>query len=244
VKWVAKQLGGENENVTVNDVFCACVTAALARQLDYHRKRLSALAEDGTTEELPRHSHMHIALPVHLKGGVVLPGESVGNNLGAFVVRLPGEGDSTESSLSPHQRLLAVHNELATIKKTPIAILSHILAKGLSYSSRVLPSSCIAWLFARSNAGSIAVVSNNRGLPRHVHLGGRRIESMHGFVPLPPGIPVGVVVMSYAGDVSLTVTAEPWAVPDADQFLVWVLDEYLCLLQTAKQQQLESTSFR
>jgi hypothetical protein len=64
---------------------------------------------------------------------------------------------------------------------------------------------------------------------------GRRVESMFGFVPLPPGIPVGVVVSSYAGEMSVTVTAEPWAVPDADRFISWMLEEYLSLVDKAKQ---------
>ncbi len=33
-------------------------------------------------------------------------------------------------------------------------------------------------------------------------------------------------MQSYAGTVSLTVNAKRWAVPDADKFLGWVLDEY------------------
>ena len=231
VKWIAERLGGDGRKLTVNDIFCACITGALARQLDEHRKRIAVLTEDqGNVDVLPTQSHMNIALPVHLKGGIVLPGESVGNNLGGFVVRLPGE-----MSASPQERLLLVHDELASVKGTPAALLSHILAKTLSYSSRVLPANFIAWMYKRSSAGSIAVVSNNRGLPRHVHLGGRRIEAMHGFVPLPPGIPIGVVVMSYAGNVNLTVTAEPWAVPDSDRFLTWVLDEYMNLLMAAKE---------
>jgi phosphoribosylcarboxyaminoimidazole (NCAIR) mutase len=66
-------------------------------------------------------------------------------------------------------------------------------------------------------------------------MGGRRVESIYGFVPLPPGIPVGVVVSSYAGNMALTVTAEPYAIPDADRFMGWVLEEYLSLLNKAKQ---------
>ena len=58
---------------------------------------------------------------------------------------------------------------------------------------------------------------------------------MYGFVPLPPGVPIGVVVMSYAGNVNLTLTAEPWAVPDPDMFLSWILEEYLRLFLLAKQ---------
>jgi hypothetical protein len=37
-------------------------------------------------------------------------------------------------------------------------------------------------------------------------------------------------VSSYNQRVSLSVTAEPWAVPDADQFLEWVSEEYQTLL--------------
>lgn len=233
VKWVAQVLGDGSRSMTVNDVFCSCISAAIARQLNHHRQRMQALTQEQKC--LPPQRHIHLALPVHLKGGVVLPGESVGNNLGAFVVRVPGESTYCGHTMTPEQRCRAVHDELVTIKTTPIALLSHGLAKCLSFSSHVLPKSWIASIFTRANAGSIAVVSNNRGLPVHVHLGGRRIESMYGFVPLPQGIPIGVVVMSYAGRISLTLSAESWAVPDADQFLVWVLDEYLNLLEAAKQ---------
>jgi len=52
------------------------------------------------------------------------------------------------------------------------------------------------------------------------------VHSSAGFLPLPPGLPVGIVVQSYAGVMSLSVTAEKWAVPDADRFLGWMLDEY------------------
>jgi hypothetical protein len=41
-------------------------------------------------------------------------------------------------------------------------------------------------------------------------------------------------VSSYASDLGLTVTAEAWAVPNADLFLQWVLEEYLELVRAAK----------
>ena len=59
------------------------------------------------------------------------------------------------------------------------------------------------------------------------------MESVAGFYPLPPGLPVGVLVQSYGNVVSLSVTAEKWAVPDADQFLKWVLEEYQLLCKEA-----------
>ena len=76
-------------------------------------------------------------------------------------------------------------------------------------------------------------MSNVRGYDRKLHINGMEIQSAVGFLPLPPGIPVGLVVQSYAGTMSLTVTAEKWAVPDADQFLSWVLEEYRRLGEAA-----------
>jgi hypothetical protein len=249
-KWIASVLGGDK--ATINDVFLSCVTVALAKQLAWHRERrnvvqqtrttASASHEHGTdkqehgTDSLPRQRHMHIAVPVHLKGGVILPGESVSNQLGAFCVRLPGEdNDDSDSVLGSAERLQAVHKELASVKRTPAAFLSHWTARALTQSTHILPAAWLPYIFSKASAGAVAVVTNTRGSPDYVHMGGRRVTSIYGFVPLPPGIPVGVVVSSYAGSMGLTVTAEPYAVPDADRFMSWVLEEYLSLLNKAKQ---------
>jgi hypothetical protein len=244
-KWIAAVLGGDK--ATINDVFLSCVTVALAKQLAWHRERRNVLVPqsssnnkhdtDQGTDSLPRQRHMHIAVPVHLKGGVILPGESVSNQLGAFCVRLPGEDsdDNDGSFLGSAERLQAVHKELASVKRTPAAFLSHWTARALTQSTHFLPAAWLPFIFSKASAGAVAVVTNTRGSPDYVHMGGRRVESIYGFVPLPPGIPVGVVVSSYAGSMGLTVTAEPYAVPDADRFMSWVLEEYLSLLNRAKQ---------
>jgi hypothetical protein len=242
-KWVASVLGGDK--ATINDVFLSCVTAALAKQLAWHRERRRAVQQtstsiDNSTEHddknsLPRQRHMHIAVPVHLKGGVILPGESVSNQLGAFCVRLPGEVDDDIGRLDSAERLQAVHKELASVKRTPAAFLSHWTARALTQSTHILPAAWLPFIFSKASAGAVAVVTNTRGAPDYVHMDGRRVESIYGFVPLPPGIPVGVVVSSYAGSMALTVTAEPYAVPDADRFMSWVLEEYVSLLKKANQ---------
>jgi hypothetical protein len=89
-------------------------------------------------------------------------------------------------------------------------------------------------LFSRANANAAVVVSNTRGYEKKLHIHGMTVESAAGFLPLPPGIPIGVVVQSYAGVISLTVTAEKFAVPDADKFLSWVIDDYKRLCEETK----------
>ena len=265
VKWVADTFSdGGTENtkkqstlkITVNDVFIACVTAAMSKQLQYHRQRMQELSHKNITSTLKskqdnakvldEQRFMHVAVPVHLKGGVVLPNESVSNCIGALVARVPCEmnGDETRNdgdstvNLSV-ERLRAVSLELHAIKRTPTAIISYMMAKVLSNitAMNVFPSSWMSGLYSNANAGSMLVVSNNRGPSIPVHIDGHKVESIAGFVPLPPGIPVGVVVMSYAGRINCALSAEPWAVPDGDQFMLWILEEYLQLVNAAKLKQ-------
>ena len=240
-KWVARTLAGRR--ATLNDVFCAAVSKALAKQLEWHRQRFSVPTNEqqvaSTTSSgilvpkspisvLPRMKHIQLGVPVHLKGGLIMPGESVGNSLGAFSVCVPCEDGNDGKDHSSQQRLQQVHKELDWVKKRPGAFLSHYLAK----LSTWFPQSWIRYAFTRSH-GSTCVVTNVRVLDRLIHFDGSPVLSMYGFVPLPPGVPIGVVVGSYNGQVHLTVTAQPWAVPNADQFLSWILEEYVHLVQEA-----------
>ena len=233
-KWVARTLAGRK--ATVNDVFCAAVSKALSKQLQWHRERFGTLeknTQDGRSVLLPPLNHTHLAVPVHLKGGVILPGESVSNSIGAFCVRVPCEEvqGGKGSSETGKARLQKVHKELDKVKKRPTAFVGHYVAK---IATQVLPASWVAWSYSRVHGGASCVVTNVRGLDRQIHMDGSPVLSMYGFVPLPPRIPIGVVVSSYNGKVHLTMSAQPWAVPDADQFLSWILDEYLLLVQEAK----------
>ena len=219
-KRVARSMG---PSVTVNDVMVSCVTYAVAKQLEQHRQRLAATAPDNTTAQ-KQHSTINVVIPVHLGGGVLLPGQSVGNNIGAFCASVPGEQECSAAS-----RLEKVHNSLYTIKRTPAPLLSYLAAKMAS----TLPSGLTKRLFRSSHAHACVAVTNNKGSPSKLHLDGQPIETMAGFLPLPPGIPIGVSITSYCGTISLSVTAEPWAVPNSDQFLKWMLEEYTRLLKHA-----------
>jgi len=222
VKQVAKSMG---DKVTVNDVMVSCVTFAVARQLDVHRKKLAAIHPQHTRVQTTRSNTINVVIPVHLGGGVLLPGQSVGNNIGAFCAQVPGE-----ETIGAKVRLERVHNSLWTAKSTPAPLLSYMFAR----ATFVLPTSVTQRLFRSSQAHACVAVTNNRGSPRELHVDGHAIVSMAGFLPLPPGIPIGVSVTSYNGEISLSVTAEPWAVPNSDEFLKWVLEEYQRLLIMSK----------
>eukprot|EP00804_Cyclotella_cryptica_P018705 CCRYP_007192-RA/>CCRYP_007192-RA protein AED:0.03 eAED:0.03 QI:254/1/1/1/0.33/0/4/1554/658 len=224
-KQITQAIGKANGvNITVNDLFVSCITSAIVRQLNEHEEFMAPMEAH---EHRPVTRHLNVVVPVHLRGGVVLPGESVGNRIGAFVTRCPGEiehSDVGEEAIQcPTERILQVNKSLSHSKNSPAPLISHYLAK---FCSDYLPDKWTQSLFKRANANACVVVSNNRGYHKKLHIGGMAIEAAHAFLPLPPGIPVGVVVQSYAGGVSLSVTAEKWAVPDPDTFLMWVMEEY------------------
>ena len=233
VKAVARAVGPK---VTVNDVFVSCVSAAVTRQLEEHRERAAVMKEvaTGQSQETkivhPAKSSINVCVPVHLMGGVIPEGYSIGNKIGAFVARVPAHTE-VDSTTPATDRLLSVHTSLASVKRSPAPILSYLAAR---LAADYLPEGLAKRLFRGANANSAVAVSNARGFAKKVHIDSRPVESAHGFLPLPPGLPCGVVVQSYAGVVSISLTAEKWAVPDADRFVGWILDEYVALCEESR----------
>ena len=242
VKQVAAYFSTKTSRVTVNDVFCSCVTAAIAKLIHYHQNQHNDL-----NLSLP---NLNLVMPVHMQGGILLPGQSLGNKIGAIVSRLPGLSKEDETPLSPSERLERVHQVLSSRKKTPAAFWSFLLAKFVgsvgfgghniheittedSAKTKKISANLVPWIFEKAHANASVVVTNVRGPSKMVHLDGRRVEGSMGFLPLPSGIPIGVVVSSYANKLMLTVMAEPWAVPDADLFLSWIVEEYQTLKREA-----------
>lgn len=243
VKQVAKYYSKKSKcRITINDVFCSCVTGAIVKLLRYHRTTNIYLHDK--TLELP---YMNLVIPVHIHGGILLPGQSMGNKIGAMVSRVPCEAEINESD-TPAQvaqhRLEGINQVLTERKQTPAAFLAYLTASMMGYwtsggrgihsiddnkddvAPRSPTSSWTSWLFEKAHGNASVVVTNVRGPDQLMHLDDRPVHTTIGFLPLPPGIPLGVVVSSYNQQVSMTITAEPWAVPDADRFLCWVQEEF------------------
>ena len=221
VKSIASAFG---KNVTVNDIWVSCATYAVAQQLQEHKKTFGLTDADHTT--------INVVIPVHLQGGILLPGQSLGNRIGAFTASVPGE----DSTMTAGKRLEQTHQSLHTIKQTPAALLSYLSAHVLGS----LPTLWTTPIFRRATANACIAVTNVRNASHKLHIQGMAVETVTGFLPLAPGIPIGVVVQSYAGNMQLSVTAETYAVPDANIFLAWMVEEYQRLLIEAEHMQAKS----
>jgi hypothetical protein len=59
-------------------------------------------------------------------------------------------------------------------------------------------------------------VSNVKGSPVPLYLAGARLLELFPIAPLVGNMPVGVAVLSYAGQLNVTLIADPEACPDLD----------------------------
>lgn len=163
VKQLAKRI--LPNSATLNDVFVACVSYAVFKQLEEHQVVL------GISDKSLVPKDINVVVPMHLAGGVLLPGESVGNRIGAFVVRVPAKmktniGYGAATGEEGTERFKLTSQALTAIKNTPAAWIAYLLAR---FSSTYLSESWNKSMFLLNNCNSTAVVSNVRGPPNEIH---------------------------------------------------------------------------
>ena len=224
-KAVAKSIG---HHTKLNDLFTALLSRALERQ---YEDLVSKSAQAHTTCP-PK--YISIVVPVHLTGSI-LPGQSIGNKVGAFVARVPFNPAKQLSSLS---RLSKISKILSRAKRTPAPLISWFITALISKLGivRVAQDSIV-----RANCHAVAVLSNVHGYPFEIHWRGMPVKNLCPFLPLPPKVPVGVLVTSYDGKIILSVeSADERVVPDTEVFLDYMLEEYEAIKYEIAQKSLPS----
>jgi hypothetical protein len=209
-----------DKTVTINDLGVVLTMAAVSKQIEEHAK-INDRTGRSTIKFSP--TSANVTIPVHLTGGILLPGQTLGNNIGAFVSNVPLSSTGKDTHNIVSKRLRQTSSQLKEGKHTPAPLIAWKMAK---FVSDYFPQNVAKFILKNGNAKSVAVVSNVRGFPFKVHWLGRPVEFLSAFLPLPPGIPIGVCVQSYDGEITFTVTADKRVVPDADKFANWMIEEY------------------
>jgi hypothetical protein len=115
-----------------------------------------------------------VVVPVHLIGSI-LPGQSIGNNIGAFVSALPFDALPNEKRSSSLPRLRKISRILRSAKQTPAPQISWLITSLISK----LGIKCVAkQAIVRCNCHASAVISNVHGFPFQIHWKGMPIESI------------------------------------------------------------------
>lgn len=196
LRLIAQKLGP----ATINDVFAALVAAALRT-------------------ECPGHSKVAVAVPVHLYGGALPTGTDIGNAIGAVFCPLP-----LDNADDPARHLRDVSAHVGTTLRGGVGpLLAYVAALAVA---TFVPHDALPSLFGHVASNAAAAFSNIRGPPLALSIAGHPLLTVPvPFLPPPPGIPVGVALVTVDGQATLSVNADP-RVLDADRFLANALAHY------------------
>lgn len=187
VKDAAHAAGG-----TVNDVVLTAVAGGL-------RALLLARGESVADPIV-------ISVPMSMR---TAPGDRAGGNaVSAVPVPVPVDTADDDATLS---RIVATTRERKRFGRVSAYDL---------LSSELLPQWLQRWImghFATTDQHMVNLfVTNVAGPPEAVHLAGRRIVDAYPVAPLGGNVTLGVAVLSYAGELHVTLHADPDAIDDVD----------------------------
>jgi diacylglycerol O-acyltransferase / wax synthase len=191
-------------DVRVNDLFIAALAGALGR---YLRRR---------ERDMPEQQNLRVSVPVNLRAG---RGRELGNRFGLILLDLPiGITD-------PRQRLALVVERIAALKESAEA---KATLWGLTAAGH-LPVPFEKKLVSMISAKSVAVVSNLPGPKRHVRLAGARLKNLVFWPPQAGGMGVGISFFSYAGELSVGLSADRNVIPNPQLVLDFFREELAAL---------------
>lgn len=177
------------QGVSLNDVFVAALAGALSQWLSERGAALSA------------EQNLRVSIPVNLR-----PAQdgSLGNQFGLVLLDLP------VGAVEWQERLRICSERMRALKASGEA---RAVLIGLSAAGH-LPVTLERRLVQLIAGKSVAVVSNLPGPQRALRIGGMRITNLVFWPPQAGDIGLGVSLLSYAGQVTVGVSADSGVVAD------------------------------
>lgn len=180
------------QGVRVNDLFMAALTGALRSELS---RTGGAPAQD-----------LRVSIPVNLRRG---RGRELGNQFGLVLLDLPvGAADAAE-------RLGTVARRMQQLKRS---LEAKVTLLGLAAAGH-LPVPLERRVVGMIGTRSAAVVSNLPGPPRPVHIAGARLRNLVFWPPQAGGMGIGISFFTYAGKLSIGISADRRLLPNPESLL-------------------------
>jgi WS/DGAT/MGAT family acyltransferase len=181
---------------TVNDVVLSLVAGAF---------RALLLARD----EEPGAHVVRSLVPVSVRARHPEPGKPLlANQVSAMIAELPVQEPD------PVARLQAVRDELDRLKASGEAQAGEVVTAAAGLVPPLVLSTSLYGGFRLPQRQLVTVTTNVPGPPVTLWGMGRRLRSLHPFVPIADRVRTGVAVTSYEGRLSFGVTADADSTPD------------------------------
>lgn len=166
---------------------------------------------------------VHVLVPVSTR--VHALGDGPGNQVGAVLVELPvAEPDA-------RRRLELVHERMHRVKHAREGEGAALLLEALDH----LPAAWYPPLIRLVAGQSVvnAIVTNVPGPPSPLYFLGGRIERIVPVVPLGAHLSLGLAVLSYCDDLSISLFADPDAFDGLDQLVADIAEEFASMSAAA-----------
>jgi diacylglycerol O-acyltransferase len=207
VRSIRRELGG-----TVNDVVLAAVTSGF---------RDLILARDEVPDEVALRTLIPVSVRAETDHGVY------DNRVSAIFFDLPVQlADSLE-------RLTAVREEMARLKQSHEADAGQALTALAGAVPPALTARALRLMARMPQRNMNTVVTNVPGPPIPLYAAGREMLEYLPFVPLGPGVRIGVAILSYNGTLGFGITGDFDTAPDVDVIATGVEAAIATLLEVA-----------
>ena len=179
---------------SVNDVMMAVVVAALQKVV--HSRGMTPAKASRWQQRV-----MHFLVPINIRPLVTSPSSplSLGNLFAVLLLPFPLYAPS------PRARLLRMTRQMTAVKRS-VQPLMMFLALYLTVT--LLPPTLSRGLVDLYNDMSTAIITNNRSPAQRLSLCGRPLRSWVSWAPCRGGVGLSVTVMSYAGEMRVSVVVD------------------------------------
>jgi diacylglycerol O-acyltransferase / wax synthase len=189
IRAAAHAVGGK-----VNDALLAAVAGAVRGYLAGRAERTGELAGDAQSRLV------RTLMPVYIRGD-----EGLGNHFGLVFVDLPAGAD-------PLARLRAAKATMDAVKEAPDALVAMKVLGAMGMASATVERIGVD-IFTRKAS---LLVTNVPGPPDRVQLFGGALASVVVWAPVSGSVGVGVSLLSYGGDVRMSVASDAGRIPDPE----------------------------
>jgi diacylglycerol O-acyltransferase len=203
IKTIGRQLGG-----TVNDVLLTALAGALRRYLQ-------------ARQDLPDDVSLRALVMVNRRPAGAEA--ELGNQISAVFLPLPVE------IADPAERLAELKRRMDGLKDS---LQPAMILRALEVASRV-PSAALAWTVSFLTSKATVLLTNVKGPQERLYLAGAPLKEIMFWIPRYGGIGLGISILSYAGQVRLGILSDKDIVPDPENIIAGLRDEFDVLLALA-----------
>jgi diacylglycerol O-acyltransferase len=199
-------------NSTINDLMLCCLAGAIDKYTVYKNREVKRV-------------NIRVTTPVNIRTSIT-EFKVPRNKFGFMVSNLPlGINNTVE-------RLKWIKKEMDYNKQLPERYFSYIIGYIVQ---KLFPMKLIIRLYGYMSYLQSVVVTNICSPPGQVEIDGIKANCCVAMTPLPPGVSLGVAILSYNNNINVAITTDQDVISDPEHLLQYFMEEYSLLKKACRE---------